>query len=115
MSEKIDYAVPLPVENFVETDPNSILQIGSEIRSFSGSEKEKRTHFEEKYPDFARSYPTLFVMCCQDNFDIEMLKFFVSKWRDVKSNRKSQHDASVDVGQRLADKYVNPLFKENAK
>jgi len=63
---------------------------------------------KEKYSDFSEKYPKLFGMICSTECDDNMLNKMLSAKRLVNSGSMSQHDASVQVGKDLVDKYVIP-------
>lgn len=72
----------------------------------------KSEHFSVKYKNFKEKYPTLFEIACrEEKIDRTMFNMMLEKAKAVKRKELSQHDASVEVGQTLYDKYVDPLIK----
>jgi hypothetical protein len=67
-----------------------------------------RSECEKKYPDFFTGYPTLCKSIFEENFDFDTLLYMLKKKDNVDDNTTTQHDASVDVGTLLVDKYVKP-------
>tara|TARA_B100000497_G_scaffold15829_1_gene18307 strand:- start:9446 stop:9949 length:504 start_codon:yes stop_codon:yes gene_type:complete len=63
---------------------------------------------EEKFLDTIVSVPALFFKACNDRsrFNKEQLLMMLSMKEKVDSRQMSQHDASVDIGTNLVDKYV---------
>lgn len=74
-----------------------------------------RKSVSEKFSEFENKYPTLFRKLVEEDCDQHQLNFMLSKLDQVRTGSQTQHDASVDVGQLLVDKYVKPELakKEN--
>lgn len=73
-----------------------------------------RQNVSEKFSEFEHKYPTLFRKLVEEDCDREQLNFMLSKLDQVRTGNQTQHNASVDVGQVLVDKYVKPeLAKKN--
>lgn len=90
-------------------DKNEIMKIVKDIQSSSITNKEE--HFGEKYKDFKDMYEIFFTIACSDRkLDPKMLEYVLNMSEKVKKNNMSQHDASVEVGQKLFDKYVGHKF-----
>ena len=69
---------------------------------------------EEKYLNVIIGSPLIFFKVCNErsNFNKQQLEMMLT-YRDQVNNQKiSQHDASVDVGTILVDKYVKKNLKE---
>jgi hypothetical protein len=62
-----------------------------------------------------KSVPVLFFKACVDreNFDLQQLQKMLFVRGQVQSNDLSQHDASVNVGTLLVDKYVKPKLNDS--
>lgn len=63
----------------------------------------------KKYPWFPKQYPRLYQMCTSPTFDMNMFKKILNAKEKMNKSEISEHDASVEVGQLLVDKYVKPL------
>ncbi len=83
-----------------------ISEIIQEIQSSKVNNKE--TYFKNLYPEFEKKYPHLFKMSCETIIDNNILNFMLSKLNNIKNNNITQNDASIDVGQILFDKYIDP-------
>lgn len=92
-----------------------IVQIVRTIKEYNGSSKEKNRHFRKSVPEFAENYPSLFQMACEKDFDMHRLEFMLSMRDNVATNRISQHQASVRVGENLFTEYVKPLVDKADK
>ena len=76
-------------------------------KDFDEKVRQQFSHFENKYP-------ALFKKLINQDCDQEQLEFVLNRLEQVRTGTKSQHDASVEVGQVLVDKYVKPeLEKKN--
>jgi hypothetical protein len=57
---------------------------------------------------FATEYPILFEYALKPNFDEQNLKIMLGLLNRMGDKQMSQHQASVIVGQRMADRYIKP-------
>lgn len=83
-------------------------------------EKNKnRNNFNElvhsKFPIFSEKYPALFKKLINQDCDRNQLEFVLNRLEQVRTGTKSQHDASVEVGQVLVDNYVKPKLAEKER
>lgn len=67
-----------------------------------------KAFFTEKYPDFAKHYPTLFEKLFDQNLDITTLRYMLNQKEKMNTHKLTEHDASIKVGTLLVDKYVKP-------
>lgn len=65
---------------------------------------------KEALGSFVTQYPTLFQMAVEPHFDQNKLSFMLAVM-DKMANGMTQHQASVVVGQKLADSYVKPIVE----
>ena len=107
-------------QSTTEQEIESTESITNQINSISEYvQKNKRNvdfrkNVSEEFSEFEHRYPTLFRKLVEDDCDRQQLNFMLSKLEQVRSGNQSQHDASVDVGQVLVDKFVKPeLAKKN--
>ena len=63
------------------------------------------------YKEFKEDKPQLFDMICSNHCDDMVLSQLLYQFEEVKSGNINQHDASVNVGQVLVDKYVKPKIE----
>ena len=61
-----------------------------------------------KYKEFNEKYPTLFDKLFDPNFDKAVLKYMLNQKEKIKSNKQTEHNASIKVGTMLVDKFVKP-------
>lgn len=87
-------------------DVTELRKLISEIKESKQSNKEQ--HFGNLYPEFKKKYPVMFKLACNGQLDKQNIEFMLTMLEQVQNKEKSQHDASVVVGQMLFDKYVDP-------
>lgn len=86
-----------------------ILRIVKEITSSTVENKEE--YFAEKYENFKTKYPVLYDVACRPGIDMANLEYMINLLGKMHDHRLSQHDASVNVGQMLYDKYIDGMVK----
>ena len=96
-------------------DPQEIKTIITTIQKSSVPKANKEAHFSNIYADFKVQYPMMFKIACESNLDLKNLDIMLSLLGKINKNEVTQHDASVEVGQLLYDKYVEPTIKANPK
>jgi hypothetical protein len=68
---------------------------------------------KEKVPTFLRDYKNLFEMVTQPGgYNKQSLKTMLAMLDKMGTGELTQHQASVIVGQRLADTYIKPTIEE---
>jgi hypothetical protein len=61
------------------------------------------------FPDFSEQYPNLLEMLTRPGgFDERSLSLMINMLDKMGAGKASQHEASIQVGQHLLDKYVKP-------
>lgn len=73
-------------------------------------EKEKEEYFVTKYKTVADEYPMIIKKACEPDFDYSKIFWMLDKKLEVDSQRLSQHDASVEVGEVLVNEYIKPII-----
>jgi hypothetical protein len=73
------------------------------------SEGKTSREIEELIPTFVQEYPTLFHKVMEPGTDMNMLKSMLALLDRMGQGGMSQHQASVIVGQRLAEKFIRPI------
>ena len=98
-------------------DYNKILDDAKKLLELTKSNTEDKEEFEkkmqERFNTIYKQQPSIFKMCVDGFMDIERLTYMINMVKKVKSNNMSEHDASVQVGQRLVDEFVKPKIEEN--
>jgi hypothetical protein len=70
--------------------------------------KSKIDYYSSMYPNLFTAYPTALKKACESNFDLEKFKWMMNMQKNVQNNQISQHNASIEVGERLVDEHVKP-------
>jgi hypothetical protein len=68
----------------------------------------KIDYYSSMYPNLFTAYPTALKKACESNFDLEKFKWMMNMQNSVLNNQISQHNASIEVGERLVDEHVKP-------
>ena len=96
--------------NKILVDAKRLLEFKTSNNSESEEEFEKK--MQEEFHDLNKKQPSIFKMCMEGSMDVERLTFMINMIKKVKSNNISEHDASVQVGQRLVDEFVKPIIEK---
>tara|TARA_B100000795_G_C22698664_1_gene398687 strand:+ start:107 stop:727 length:621 start_codon:yes stop_codon:yes gene_type:complete len=67
---------------------------------------------EEKHYKFNNEYPKLFEGIVNKTLEDETLEYMIKMLRKMKQENLSEHDASVDVGTHLVEKFVKPNLEK---
>ena len=69
----------------------------------------KNSKYLTIYPSFKKEYPVLYEKACNNTLDMSQFEYMANKAKEIEKNNISQHDASVEIGQQLYDKFVGGL------
>ena len=61
-----------------------------------------------KFSDYQKEFPRIFAMLLTRSYPEELLEMMLRQLEAVEDGRTSQHNASVQVGTVLVDRYVKP-------
>ena len=92
----------LYIREYIEKGGNTSLQ-------------DKITKLKIDYKIFFERYPLLFEMCTRQEFDFNILNYFLQMRENIINNQISNEDASKQIGKEWFDKYVDvsKLEKKN--
>jgi hypothetical protein len=97
-------------------DPDKVKADVDGIRRAWSTNTRSQEDFEaamtQQFPYLAENAKTLFSKCCTGEVDDAKMEYMLKMMRKVISGAKSEHDASVSIGQKLVDEYVMPLVKD---
>tara|TARA_Y100000389_G_C16985438_1_gene282321 strand:+ start:135 stop:413 length:279 start_codon:yes stop_codon:yes gene_type:complete len=79
-----------------------------EIRTLYKNKKKTKNELEIMFSEFKEKNPQLFDMICSEDCNDMILNNLLYQYEEVINGKLSQHDASVNIGQILVDKYVKP-------
>jgi hypothetical protein len=94
---------------FNATERSTFVKI--HIENISKMLKEKHTLEDIKavFPEFCEQYPSIFEMITRPTgYDQRSLDLMIKMLEKMGQGLKSQHEASIHVGQHLLDAYVKP-------
>lgn len=60
------------------------------------------------FPEFSEQYPSLLEMITRPSFDEKSLDLMITMLTKMGTNKTTQHEASIMVGQHLLNSYVKP-------
>lgn len=96
---------------------NQIYAIMKDSTSLWNKNKELfKSNVYETCPQLYEKYPAILNILFSDRFDdsgIKRLEYMLSMAAKVQQNDVKEHDASVEVGQRLVDDFVKPQLNQN--
>ena len=78
----------------------------------TNTEEEFNKLMKEKYIILSNNYNTIFNQCLTGTMDMEILTYMINQINNINKNKISKHDASVNVGQKLVDKFVKPKINK---
>ena len=96
-------------------DTNKILEDVLKINNISSKDilsQNQINNLQKEYFDLYDIYPAIFKMACNGNMDIERLKYMLQMLDNIKNDSMTEHDASVNVGQKLVDEIVKPNLEK---
>lgn len=70
---------------------------------------------EQKWSNFMREYPLIFISLQKENPDLNMLSTMFDKLKQVKSGDKDHDTAEKEFGDMMADKYIYTKFAKPSK
>ena len=97
-------------------DPNSIIAEVSQIKQYYKKNKHKPDFAENakvKFKDFEYKYPIIFKKIIENTLNNEEFVMMMNMMRKIQNEELSEHDASVQVGQHLVDKFVKPMINKD--
>ena len=92
---------------------DGVLKIARKIKD--SNVPNKAEYFANIFGNFKERYPMLYDMCCEPDFDMATLEYMTNMMRKINAGHLNDQEASVEVGQRMFDKYVAPLVSEAEK
>lgn len=91
-------------------DSKEIEKIIAEMNKYPNN-GEKAEVFGKKYPEFKEKYEKMFEIACTRQLELDKLRFMLKQLEKMQNNELDQHQASVKVGQKLYDQYVEPKIR----
>lgn len=90
---------------------SDLIKISQEIQDSTIENKEE--YYAKKYPELKEKYPVFFTMSCSKNIDTRMFNYIIDMAKKVKEDKIKETDATIEVGQKLFDKYINSKLEKN--
>ena len=102
--------------------PKEILEIVEKIqeevkkdKEIGSDENETKYRLTEKYSDFSMKYPVIFLKTLDGGLEMKQFSYMINMASNIEDDKISQHDASVQVGEKLVDQYVKPALSKLKK
>jgi hypothetical protein len=58
-------------------------------------------------------FSSIFDKCVTGRMDLNVVTYMIKQAKDIAQNKISNYDASVNVGQKLVDKFIKPGMNKN--
>ena len=114
--ESIDEATSKAESRSLDFDPNVrarfIRETISDIQRWINQDLTEE-QIREKVPEFAEKYPELFSKLIKKQ-DLSPIQSMLAMLDRMGEGNISQHQASIIIGKKLVDKFVNPQLNGNA-
>ena len=65
---------------------------------------------KKKYNNLSTKFPTIFEKTINGTMDMNRLKFMLNMINKVNNNEITEHNASVQIGEKLVNEYVKPMI-----
>ena len=75
-------------------------------------ENETKYRLTDEYSDFSMKYPVIFLKSLDGGLDMEQFNFMINMATKVNNKKITQHDASVQIGEKLVNQYVKPTLEK---
>ena len=70
---------------------------------------------KEKHLEFANDFPGLFDKSVKGELNMGMMNIMLGMMTKIQRKEMTEDSASVQIGQMLADKYVNPVIEQTGE
>lgn len=91
-----------------------------DYNNYSSKKDFKNMNYEEfvekmsiKYKFLKDNCNTIFEQCINGQMDLDILSYMVNQAKNIENKKISNHNASVNVGQKLVDKLIKPNLDAN--
>ena len=101
-------------EDFVQND-NKIIQHIKELFEINDTQINSLQEYVKMITDHKTLFDTqnfIFNRAVSGELDPTVFSYMITKAKDIKRNKISNHDASKDVGQKLVDTFIKPNLKK---
>ena len=76
---------------------------------------EFKKQMKEKHKGFANDFPGLFDKSVKGELNMGMMNIMLGMMTKIQRKEMTEDSASVQIGQMLADKYVNPVIEKTGE
>jgi len=68
---------------------------------------------ENDHPIIKHNFNSIFIQCVNGQMDLNVITYMINQAKNIQKNKVSNHDASVNVGQKLVDTFIKPNLEKN--
>ena len=69
-----------------------------------------KNKLKKKFNNLSTNFPTIFEKTINGTMDMSRLKFMLNMINKVNNNEITEHNASVQIGEKLVNEYVKPMI-----
>ena len=98
-------------------NPSEILKTVTDIqlevkndKEMGLDENETKYRLTDKYSDFSLKYPVIFIKTLDGGLEMDQFRYMIGMASKVNDEKISQHDASVEIGEKLVNQFVKPVL-----
>lgn len=97
--------------------PREILETVKTIKSEISSDAEKgvdpnetKYRLTDAYSEFSLKYTVIFLKTLEGELDMDQFSYMIDMASKVNDDKITNHDASVEIGEKLVNQYVKPIL-----
>ena len=79
------------------------------------SQKEFEERMIQEYSYIKNNFDSIYTQCLSGHMDLNVITYMINQAKQIQKNKLSNHDASVNVGQKLVDTFIKPKLENNKK
>lgn len=92
--------------SYISIDSNPDTYLNNELDEIRNPYINFVDEMSKKYNKLYINFAVIFLKVLQRTMDINILMLYLGKIRDIENNRITQDNASIEIGQKMFDKYV---------
>ena len=77
------------------------------------SQKEFEENMVKEYSYVKNNFGSIYTQCLSGHMDLNIITYMINQAKQVQKSKISNHDASVNVGQKLVDTFIKPNLNKN--
>ena len=77
------------------------------------SQEEFTKEMEKEHYMIKNNFASIFIQCVNGQMDLNVITYMINQAKNIQKNKLSNHEASVNVGQKLVDTFIKPNLEKN--